>query len=412
MGLHIWSGVVYTAVEFLKANTWYHVAATYPAKGNVGSIKLYLNGVLVKKGYAIDHKGAIPKTATNVAWIGNRPADQSGSYQGTISSAYMWSRELSAAEISQLYKAGRLGTMRAGVKVPPPPSLRDKSHKIWSGCVLRHEYAITGNSGDMCGGDNGGSLKGGAKIVKGDGLRLSGAKADKVVIAKPSTFPSGSSARTSAAWVKTKSDSARQFIISYGTTSGASHKHWDFELNGWTAKHKKDFGVHIWSGVVYTAVEFLKANTWYHVAATYPAKGNVGSIKLYLNGVLVKKGYAIDHKGAIPKTATNVAWIGNRPADQSGAYQGTISSAYMWSRELSATEISQLYHAGRLGTMRVRRQLVDVTDEQESPSLQTLLDEIKELKAKNADLERRLETKYADLERRLDAIELANANKM
>ena len=84
----------------------------------------------------------------------------------------------------------------------------------------------------------------------------------------------------------------------------------------------------------------------------------------------------------------------------------------MWSRELSAEEISQLYHAGRLGTMRGRRQLVDVTDEQESPSLQTLLDEIKELKAKNADLERRLETKYADLERRLDAIELANANKM
>merc|ERR1712032_881770 len=230
-GVHIWSGNVYTTNEFLKADTWYHVAATYPAKGNVGSIKLYLNGVLVKKGYAIDHKGAIPKTATNVAWIGNRPADQSGPYQGTISSAYMWSRELSAAEISQLYKAGRLGTMRAGVKVPPPPSLRDKSHKIWSGCVLRHEYAITGNSGDMCGGDNPGSLKGGAKIVKGDGLRLSGAKADKVVIAKPSTFPSGSSARTSAAWVKTKSDSARQFIISYGTTSGASHKHWDFELN-------------------------------------------------------------------------------------------------------------------------------------------------------------------------------------
>merc|ERR1712032_1250269 len=186
----------------------------------------------------------------------------------------------------------------------------------------------------------------------GDGLRLSGAKADKVIIAKPSTFPAGSSARTSAAWVKTKSNSARQFIISYGSTSGASHKHWDFELNGWTAKHKKDFGVHIWSGVVYTAVEFLKANTWYHVAATYPAKGNVGSIKLYLNGVLVKKGYAIDHKTAIPKTATNVAWIGNRPADQSGSYQGTISSAYMWSRELAAAEISELYKAGRLGTMR------------------------------------------------------------
>ena len=194
----------------------------------------------MKKGYAIDHKGAIPKTATNVAWIGNRPADQSGAYQGTISSAYMWSRELSAAEISQLYKAGRLGTMRAGVKVPPPPSLRDKSHKIWKGCVLRHEYAITGNAGDMCGGDNGGSLQGGAKIVKGEGLRLSGVKADKVVIAKPSTFPAGSSARTSAAWVKTKSNSARQFIISYGSTSGASHKHWDFELNGWVSSRLVD----------------------------------------------------------------------------------------------------------------------------------------------------------------------------
>ena len=136
----------------------------------------------------------------------------------------------------------------------------------------------------------------------------------------------------------------------------------------------------------------------------------VGSIKLYLNGVLVKTGHAIDHASAVPKTSTNVAWIGNRPADQSGPYTGTISSAYVWSRELSATEISQLYYAGRLGTMRVRRQLVDVPDEQASPSLQTLLDEIKELKAKNADLERRLETKNADLERRLAAIELFNAN--
>ena len=206
----------------------------------VGSIKLYLNGVLMKKGYAIDHKGAIPKTATNVAWIGNRPADQSGSYQGTISSAYMWSRELSATEISQLYHAGRLGTTRAVVKPPPPPTIKDKSYKIWNGCVLRHEYALVGHAGDVCGGDNPGSLQGGAKIVKGDGLRLSGAKADKVIIAKPTTLPAGSSARTSAAWVKTKSNSARQFIISYGSTSGASHKHWDFELNGWVSSRLVD----------------------------------------------------------------------------------------------------------------------------------------------------------------------------
>ena len=115
----------------------------------------------------------------------------------------------------------------------------------------------------------------------------------------------------------------------------------------------------------------------------------------------MKKGYEIAHTSAVPKTAVEVAWIGNRPADQSGPYKGTISSAYMWSRELSAAEISQLYKAGRLGTMRARRQLVDVADEQESLSLQTLLDEIKGLKAKNA-----------ELEHRLNAIELANTNKM
>ena len=206
----------------------------------VGSIKLYLNGVLVKTGHAIDHASAVPKTSTNVAWIGNRPADQSGPYTGTISSAYVWSRELSATEISQLYYAGRLGTTRAVVKPPPPPTIKDKSYKIWHGCVLRHEYALVGHAGDVCGGDNAGSLHGAAKIVKGDGLQLSGGKADKVVIAKPTTLPAGSSARTSAAWVKTTSDSARQFIISYGTASGSSHKHWDFELNGWVSSRSVD----------------------------------------------------------------------------------------------------------------------------------------------------------------------------
>jgi gliding motility-associated-like protein len=81
----------------------------------------------------------------------------------------------------------------------------------------------------------------------------------------------------------------------------------------------------------------LSLNNWFNFVYTH----DVDTVKLYLNGILVKTGIS---PGLLLPNSIPV-WIGARPkaGSNSSWYTGKIDDVYLWNRVLSATEVSALY---------------------------------------------------------------------
>lgn len=98
------SGVIYIGTSALSLQTWYHFIATY----NNGSMNIYLNGTLVNNG---TYTGTGNFTNGYPVLIGTRTGDASRSLRGSVSTAKVYNRALSAAEVKQNFNAlrGRYG---------------------------------------------------------------------------------------------------------------------------------------------------------------------------------------------------------------------------------------------------------------------------------------------------------------
>lgn len=82
----------------------------------------------------------------------------------------------------------------------------------------------------------------------------------------------------------------------------------------------------------------LTTGTWYHVCVTVSASG---SRNLYLNGSL-NAGPSTD----APEAATGALLVGRHKTDLTRNWNGRVDDFRVYSRELSASEVSDLYNAG------------------------------------------------------------------
>jgi hypothetical protein len=96
-------------------NRWFHVVATYDGSGNASGSKIYVDGVAQTMGTVVDNLTAGGST-TAPMYIGAT----SGALTGSIDEVTMWDKELSAAEVADLYNNG----------VPGDPSLETFSPNL------------------------------------------------------------------------------------------------------------------------------------------------------------------------------------------------------------------------------------------------------------------------------------------
>ena len=80
-------------------------------------------------------------------------------------------------------------------------------------------------------------------------------------------------------------------------------------------------------------------DTWYHAAAVYDGV----DVRLYLDGSLDST--PVPYSGGIPNSSADF-WVGNKEEYQDFGHDGLISEVAVFSRALSATEISQIYAQG------------------------------------------------------------------
>ena len=199
---------------------------------------------------------------------------------------------------------------------------------VTAGANLVLNWTLDESSGtgaaDASGRGNTGAVGGGATWVAGKvggGLQFDG-NSGAVVATNVGGLPSGNQPHTLAAWVKvTALPAKRAWIALLGDVGSGAH-HWLINSNGVT-----QFGV--WNENQVAPV--LGVGTWKHLAVTFDGATQTG----YVDGVAIGSTAATYNlKGVSLKVARAVDW--------ENAFNGLVDDVRVYTRALTASEVSAL----------------------------------------------------------------------
>ncbi|OHB57674.1 MAG: hypothetical protein A2173_04650 [Planctomycetes bacterium RBG_13_44_8b] len=189
-------------------------------------------------------------------------------------------------------------------------------------------------AGDIAADSTGNGYNG--KLIGGPKWQLSGGKVggalelDGVDDYVDTTLAKDLSQWTVAVWVKSPAEPTSE------TQSGPVHREKNYQIN-WshlTDEFRGGAGVCIEESWHAASFGQLRANTWYHLIATYDGE----NLKAYKNGVLIS-----DNEGASGKPDSEAATLKfGRHATQENFFAGTIDDVRIYSYPLSQEEIDEL----------------------------------------------------------------------
>ena len=283
---------------------------------------VYLNGTQILTDDATAWANANPA----VLYVGSNFVP--GAYfDGSIRDLRIYNRILTASERAE-YEAGTVTGVQASEFFSMP-------------LTNVHSSGVTAY--DIIGANDGTGSGTPAPTFSADGVVLDGV--DQVITVADNdalSFTDGSGNDTPASWSAwvNLTDATNAFIIN--KDSGANR---EFQFG--TLGDDK-FAL----GLLTDGANFLRLGTdavitegaWVHLAATYSGSELVGGILLYVDGIVAASTSAGSGSyTGMANTAEDV-FIGRRVS----AYaNGTISNARLWSRELSAAEVLEIYNQGR-----------------------------------------------------------------
>lgn len=222
-----------------------------------------------------------------------------------------------------------------------PYILQASGNPLWDGLLAYYTADNTPN--DALGNFNG-TLTNGATY--GTGIISNGFSLDGVndyVDFGDVLDNDGTQAQSVSFWVKLNSTS-NQLLV--GKQNNA------IPYNGW--------GVVMVSSKIYYAffnnvpsimaqtenTQVLTTGVWYHVVATYDGSKNASGIKVYIDGSLGTQNIITDTLGSNSSSASGVkATISSRNGSTLMS-NSTIDEVGIWNRELSASEVTELYNSG------------------------------------------------------------------
>jgi len=147
---------------------------------------------------------------------------------------------------------------------------------------------------------------------------------------------SGDSEFTVAAWIRMESTSSDVGLVHFWETSGGAYFQWDFDTgtDGMELKLSTD-GYNV-ATTAYPDTGSMSASTWYHVAVTWDGS----TIRWYLNG----SADGTDSFSGSFTTGNAKLYVGD---EYSGlGFDGLIDEVILFDRELSSSEISDIYTDG------------------------------------------------------------------
>jgi len=154
----------------------------------------------------------------------------------------------------------------------------------------------------------------------------------------------GTQAQSFSLWVKLNTLSTFAFV------SKMNHS---IPFNGWAVQLVGSKANLVFSnnatGGLYAQTEntqVLTTNTWYHIVATYDGSKSASGIKIYIDGSIGTQNIIKDTLSTNSTSSTGIkATISSRNGS-SIFTNGIIDEVGIWDRELTASEVTELYNSG------------------------------------------------------------------
>jgi hypothetical protein len=308
----------YVSASGISTASWHHIVVVR----KVGqAAKFYINGVLIFGNYALGNSSMAP------VYSGSNPCTMGFVTYGTTAhysnhrqdATTIWNRELTASEITELYNSGN-GAQYIGDDFYKPTT----------------NDALLVNNGTA----QGGLTYGPGKI--GTAFQFNGTNAYVSLLRTTNQFDFTGSFSISV-WIKPTASSANYKIFQnfYGTTVLNRYGYNLYLQNGLVR-----FATYANNTNIANSSQAIIGNTWYHITIT---KTVSNAFKMYINGVLQT---LIITDGNISNNPTynalNQVNIGSTFNNNSRGdyFNGQIDALNTWTKELTTTEITELYNAG------------------------------------------------------------------
>jgi len=292
----------------ITLNRWHHVVVD----SNAGAVTYYLDGVA-------DGTSAAAASFNGNA-IGADNTTRGESFVGNMDDVRLYSRALSATEVSELYKEG----LGSHVNTSPigPAGLN-------SGLVAWWTFDgpnMVSNVKDSSGQGNDGNLTNFAATSTvvaagklGQALRFNRGTTNRIVL----TGPTIGTTNTVSMWIYPK-PSSTNFAMLFGTFTSPVGLFYRGTLKQIQT---------LYGGGSPTNNTAIADNLWHHIVAV----DNSGTITFYIDGK--SDGGGAD-SGSFTATTIGIDNAGEK-------FNGLLDDIRIYSRALSATEVSQLYNLGR-----------------------------------------------------------------
>jgi hypothetical protein len=305
----------------IPTNSWNHI--TFVRK--VGqAAKIYLNGVLISGAYSLGNSSIAPSfPGTQIVNIGSNTLGGSlANYKQDATT--IWQKELTQSEITELYNSGN------GAQY-----ITDSFYKPTTNDAL-NTYNGTAQ---------GGLTYGVGKV--GTAFQFNGTNA---YVQLPNNSFNFTGDFSVSGWINQSSIKPYHMII--GNQAGVSGNFYGWLL--WVFNNKLTLDLYNGNAGAASArwqpTTTLSTNTWIHFAIT---KKPGQAVKMYLNGVSVPISIIFgSNSGTVTYLTTNYSSIGANKYSSpivvadAGYWNGSMDALNVWNKELSATEITELYNSG------------------------------------------------------------------
>ena len=320
---------VYVQVEnstVITTGTWYHVVATYDGSKSASGVKVYIDGSIGTQNILKDTLSTNSTSSTGVkATISSRD----GGFlftNGIIDEVGIWNRELSASEVTELYNSG------SGLQYPTGIL------PLWNDLLA---YYTADNTPNDALGNYNGTLTNGATYGTGiinQGFSFDGVN-DYVDFGNNLDFD-GSTPFSISCWVNSNDVTSFKAIV--GKVSTTPTGYYIATFNGKVRFYASNNGSTNWLSIENSGT--VTTSSFFHVVVTYDGSKSVAGTKLYVNNALNTQTLVSD---TLTASISNSASF--TVSSRNGAslfYDGIVDEVGIWDRELTASEVTELYNSG------------------------------------------------------------------
>jgi hypothetical protein len=341
--------IVPSANNSIALNTWAHLTVTWDGTSATSGVHLYLNGTEVSQ-VSPTAGGAGPQSdaAIPIQLGAATGGGANGFYNGVLDDVRVYSRPLSATEVSQLYKQSASQVLQ-NTSLNNHDNLKSGLLGYWT---FDGKDMPNGRVSDLSGRGNNGSLLNIATTTFyatgkiGQAGNFDGAD-DRVTLGTPASL-NNIGTMTVSAWIKPVSFGKSNLGTIVAKTNFGSTG-WKLSLSG--VNHSGfGFSVGFTTGAVSLTssdLNVIPPTQWIHVVATWDGGLNASGAHLYKNGVETSY-LSTQNATAGPQRDDSVfaATIGAATTGNN-EFAGGIDDVRIYNRALSASEVLQLYNLGR-----------------------------------------------------------------